>query len=152
MGNICRSPTAEAVFTALVKKKNMVDEFVIDSAGTHSYHIGSHPDKRSIQAAIKRGIQMQHLQARQVVTEDFERFDYFIVMDEANKQNLRTMFPNAEQSMIFPMMSFAKDTMYVEVPDPYYGEDDGFELVLDLLEQASLGLYEFLSNDSSNSL
>lgn len=147
MGNICRSPSAEAVFKKMVKAKGADGEFVIDSAGTHSYHIGSKPDKRSMRVALKRGIDMQHLRARQVAAEDFNRFDYLVTMDEANQQNLRQMFPNASHDKVVAMMSFAKGSNYDEVPDPYYGEGDGFELVLDLLENASKGLIEYISNN-----
>lgn len=118
---------------------------MIDSAGTHSYHIGSQPDKRSMAAALKRGIDMQHLRARQVEAEDYHRFDYLIAMDEANIQNLQMMFPHENQSKVYSMMSFAKNNSYREVPDPYYGTGDGFELVLDLLEEASCGLLENLN-------
>ncbi len=144
MGNICRSPSAEAVFTQMVKEAGLEQEFVIDSAGTHSYHIGSKPDQRSIRAAKKRGIEMQHLRARQVVIEDYERFDYLITMDELNRENLAAMFHGQDQSKVHSMMSFVENKAYDEVPDPYYGTDDGFELVLDLLTDANMGLLRYL--------
>lgn len=147
MGNICRSPTAEAVFTDLIKRKGVSKEFVLDSAGTHAYHIGSAPDKRSSNAAKRRGIEMSHLRARQVEAADYQRFDYLVVMDDDNKINLENDFPMIAQDKVISMMRFADSAAYDEVPDPYYGSGDGFELVLDLLEQASLGLYEFLRKD-----
>ncbi|MCB1584309.1 MAG: low molecular weight phosphotyrosine protein phosphatase [Xanthomonadales bacterium] len=152
MGNICRSPTAEAVFTRLVKDKGAEQEFMIDSAGTLSYHAGSKPDHRSRQAGKKRGLLMDHMRARQVTTEDYEKFDWLVVMDEDNRRNLQRMFPNIPQQKVFSMMSFAPTTGYSEVPDPYYGAGDGFELVLDLLETACEGFYDFLCQQSSTSL
>ena len=139
MGNICRSPSAEAVFRDLVKKSGLEKEFVVDSAGTHSYHVGHQPDPRSIKAARKRGIEMKDLRARQVVAEDFDRFDYLIAMDEANLLGMTSLVSADKQHKASLMMSYA-DTGYTEVPDPYYGQGDGFELVLDLLEQACQGL------------
>ncbi|MGJ8664003.1 MAG: low molecular weight protein-tyrosine-phosphatase [Marinicella sp.] len=152
MGNICRSPTAEAVFSQWVKGKGMANSYYLDSAGTHSYHVGSQPDKRSMQAAKKRGIDMSHLRARQVCADDFDQFDYLVVMDDDNKCNLESMFPMKSQDKVVSMMQFADNHDYDEVPDPYYGEGDGFELVLDLLEQASTGLFEFLTENQNTSV
>ena len=95
---------------------------------------------------------MDHLRARQVQTEDYQRFDWLVVMDDDNKINLENDFPMLVQDKVISMMRFVVDAEYDEVPDPYYGEGDGFELVLDLLEQASAGLYEFLTQDESNSV
>ncbi len=145
MGNICRSPSAEAVFTQLINNQGRQGSFVVDSAGTHSYHVGSQPDKRAIQAAKKRNIEMGHLRARQVVAEDYDRFDWLVVMDDDNRMNLENMFPMQAQDKVISMMRFAHNDRYDEVPDPYYGGEQGFEVVLDLLEQASEGLYQFLS-------
>ena len=149
MGNICRSPSAEAVFVQKLRANNKQHQFEVDSAGTHSYHVGSKPDPRSIRAAQKRGICMDHLRARQVVEDDFNRFDWLIVMDAANQENLKNMFPKQSQEKVKLMMSFASESDCVEVPDPYYGEGDGFELVLDLLDEANQGLFEFLTQASS---
>lgn len=152
MGNICRSPTAEAVFTQLVKDKDVSKEFMIDSAGTLSYHAGSKPDRRSRRAGKKRGLVMDHLRARQVVAEDYDKFDWLVVMDEDNRSNLQRMFPDKSQEKVVSMMRYAPDTGYDEVPDPYYGQGDGFELVLDLLETACEGFYEFLSEQPDTSV
>lgn len=149
MGNICRSPTAEVVFRSLVKSQGAEQLFMIDSAGTHAYHVGSPPDTRSVAAARKRGIQMSHLKARQVSSEDFARFDYLLVMDEANRQELLRRFPGHDHGKIMPMMEFAQSSAYEEVPDPYYGTGDDFELVLDLLELASSGLYQHLTDQAT---
>lgn len=147
MGNICRSPSAEAVFAQLVKSRGLESEFQLDSAGTHSYHIGAKPDQRSRQAARQRGIEMDHLRARQVVAADYERFDHLIVMDEANRRELQHMFPDKDQVKVQSMMSFAPESTHSEVPDPYYGGADGFDLVLDLLADASEGLLDHLTVD-----
>ena len=144
MGNICRSPTAEVVFRDRVKQAGEAQDYMIDSAGTHAYHVGSAPDARSVAAARKRGLQMSHLKARQVISEDFERYDWLVVMDEANRRELVSRFPEQNHAKIIPMMRFAESSAYQEVPDPYYGSGDGFELVLDLLEQASAGLHDYL--------
>ena len=149
MGNICRSPTAEAVFRALVKKQGADQHFVIDSAGTHAYHVGSAPDARSVAAARKRGLHMEHLRARQVSSEDFDRFDYLVVMDQANHHELHRRFPDHDHGKIRQMMQFDESSSHAEVPDPYYGTGDGFELVLDLLEQASSGLFDHLTKQRS---
>ena len=95
---------------------------------------------------------MSHLRARQVQAEDYQRFDWLVVMDDENKINLENDFPMVMQDKVIPMMRFAPNASCDEVPDPYYGDGDGFELVLDLLEQASQGLFEFLSKDDANSL
>jgi len=145
MGNICRSPTAEAVFRQWVKKQGKEKSFEIDSAGTHAYHVGNKPDARSMKAALKRGIDMSQQRARQVEAADFERFDWLVVMDDENRRNLKNNFSEANQDKVINMMRFAPQSGFLEVPDPYYGQGDGFELVLDLLLAASEGLYEFLT-------
>ena len=145
MGNICRSPTAEAVFRQWVKKQGKEKSFEIDSAGTHAYHVGNKPDARSMKAALKRGIDMSQQRARQVEAADFERFDWLVVMDDENRRNLKNNFSEANHDKVINMMRFAPQSGFLEVPDPYYGQGDGFELVLDLLLAASEGLYEFLT-------
>lgn len=142
MGNICRSPSAEAMFADLLKKTAVADAYEIDSAGTHAYHIGNPPDKRSIAAALRRGIDMQHLRARQLQAQDFDKYDRLIIMDRANHEEIIRQFPVAEHSKLSYMLDYAKNFTEKEVPDPYYGEGDGFELVLDLLEDAAQGLLD----------
>ncbi len=149
MGNICRSPSAEAVFADLIKKEELIDSFEIDSAGTHAYHIGNPPDKRSIAAALRRGIDMQHLRARQLEAQDFESYDRLIIMDHANYEEIIKRFPDAEHSRLSYMLDYAKNFTEKEVPDPYYGEGDGFELVLDLLEDAAQGLLDDYRNSNT---
>lgn len=140
MGNICRSPSAEAVFKQQLKLQGLTDQYLVESAGTHSYHIGNPPDKRSIQAALKRGMDMRNYQARKVSFEDFERFDFLIAMDDSNYRDLQKMTSEHHHNKILKMMGFSNSNSYQQVPDPYYGQSDGFELVLDLLEDASEGL------------
>ncbi len=141
MGNICRSPTAQAVFESLVKQRGYADRIDIDSAGTHAYHIGEQPDSRSQAAAMVRGIDMSSQRARRVETSDFERFDYILAMDKSNLSDLKRMASPSQRKRLFLFMDFAKEQGIKEVPDPYYGGSHGFERVLDLVESASEGLF-----------
>ncbi len=143
LGNICRSPTAEAVFTQKVIAAGAQDKILIDSAGTAGYHIGEAPDDRACEFAARRGYSMDALRARQVCTEDFDRFDYIIVMDQANLSNLQALKPKYAKAQLTLMLSYCESAAQ-EVPDPYYGGDQGFETVLDLLEDASDGLLNSL--------
>jgi len=140
MGNICRSPSAQGTFEKLVEKKGLKRQFFIDSAGTHSYHVGVRPDTRSVQAALNRGIDISQQKARKITQEDFESFEYIVVMDNANHMNVKMICPSKQQHKIFKMMNFSASSKCTEVPDPYYGGEQGFELVLDLLTNASIGL------------
>jgi protein-tyrosine phosphatase len=140
MGNICRSPTAEIVFAALVEKAGLSEQFQIDSAGTHDYHIGEAPDGRTQRAALRRGYDMSQLRGRQVDVTDFARFDYILAMDEANLMNLKKLNPNNSKGYIGLFLAFAEQPQAHEVPDPYYGGADGFEKVLDLVEDTAHGL------------
>ena len=144
MGNICRSPTAEGVFRKLVSERGVVDRFVIDSAGTHDYHVGSPPDSRAIAAARRRGIDLSALCARQVEDTDFERFDWLLVMDRHNHELLAKRCPPTHARKLRLFMEFAPQTGRTAVPDPYYGGVNAFEEVLDLVEQAAEGLLDEL--------
>ena len=145
LGNICRSPSAEGVFRQLVVQKNLQHVIHIDSAGTSDWHLGSAPDSRSIAAAKKRGIDLSCLQGRQVQEQDFFDHDYVIAMDRKNVVELLRVAPVEFRHKIFLMSHFAKQNIFSEdVPDPYFGEEDGFELVLNQLEDASEGLFEYL--------
>ncbi len=149
MGNICRSPSAQGVFEKLVNDKNCSHIFEIDSAGTHSYHIGNLPDSRSLSFAHKRGIDLTQQRARKVNSRDFDRFDYIIAMDDDNLKNLERICPSPDlKNKLFTMMSFSHYKHYNEIPDPYYGGESGFDVVLDLLEEACLGFYNFLNSKS----
>jgi protein-tyrosine phosphatase len=140
MGNICRSPSAEAVFRSLVAARAPQLVVEIDSAGTHDYHVGEPPDDRAIAAARRRGIDLSSLRARTVQTSDFDSYDLILAMDEQNLRELRRRAPAARHDRIRLMMEFAASSPVRAVPDPYYGGPQGFEQVLDLLEEAAEGL------------
>ena len=144
MGNICRSPTAEAVFRARVEEANLAHCIFIDSAGTHDYHIGKPPDERTQRAAKQRGYDMSQLRGRQVVVEDFTNFDYVLAMDEANLDILKRLRPRDAQSHLGLFLEFAECHDEREVPDPYFGGTEGFERVLDMVEDAATGLLQHI--------
>lgn len=150
MGNICRSPTAHAVFRKLVRDEGLEDRVVIDSAGTHAYHVGNPPDGRSMQTAVNRGIQMDDLRARKVDFSDLVEFDYVLTMDADNHEILMRMAPRDLQSKVRLFMEFAPDVGQDYVPDPYYGGVDGFENVFDMVEAASRGLLVHIKQNQSN--
>jgi protein-tyrosine phosphatase len=147
LGNICRSPTAEAVFKHKAAEAGL--DLFIDSAGTHGYHIGNPPDKRSQAAGVERGYSFKGLKCRRVQESDFEEFDYILAMDESNLTNLHGMCPAQYHEKVRLFLDFC-DEDEKEVPDPYYGGKKGFELVLDLIESASDGLVEHIKNSPSN--
>jgi protein-tyrosine phosphatase len=140
MGNICRSPTAEGVFRHLVKQASAEQLIHIDSAGTHAYHIGEQPDRRSQATALTRNIDMSSQRARKVCANDFEEFDYILAMDKDNLQGLLELCPPHLQDKVALFMTYGESFNEDEVPDPYYGGADGFEHVFDLVEDASRGL------------
>jgi len=144
MGNICRSPSAEGVFRHVLATRAPDLQVEIDSAGTHDYHIGDPPDRRSIAAARRRGIDLSSLRARRVASEDFAHYDLILAMDEENLRELKRRAPAAYQERIRLMMEFAPEATSRAVPDPYYGGAQGFEEVLDLLEEAANGLVQEL--------
>ncbi len=145
MGNICRSPTAEAVLRQRIDQKGLRDFIEVDSAGTQAYHVGHVPDERSIAHGARRGYDLMPLRARQVSDLDFERFDLILAMDEDNLADLKERCPETLQSRICKLMDFApEDVSPRVVPDPYYGGEAGFERVLDLIESACDGLLEAL--------
>lgn len=144
MGNICRSPSAEGVFRRVLAERAPQLTIEIDSAGTHDYHVGSPPDRRAIEAARRRGIDLSQLRARQVSAEDFEHYDLILVMDEDNLHELRRRAPTRYHDRIRLLMEFAPGATSRRVPDPYYGGASGFEEVLDLLEEAAEGLLQDL--------
>lgn len=140
MGNICRSPTAEAVFTHLVEQANLLEHIHIDSAGTHGYHVGQAPDRRTIKAGENRGLKLQHLRARQVHLNDFNLFDYIIAMDENNYEHLIALAKEQHHEKITLLLSHVDKLDDTTVPDPYYGGEQGFEQVIDLVFQGSEAL------------
>lgn len=140
MGNICRSPTAEAVLRHYVEKERLSEAIHIDSAGTHDYHIGDAPDGRMQRVAKQRGYDMSALRGRQVGAGDFALFDYVLAMDESNLSFLQRLRPLDAASHLGLFLEFAEKHDEREVPDPYYGGVQGFEHVLDLVEDAANGL------------
>lgn len=151
MGNICRSPTAEGVFRHKVKLDGLADQISIDSAGTHAYHVGNPPDRRAQDAALKRNIDLSEQRARRVSAEDFTEFDYVIAMDESNQSDLLSVCPAGYEDRVHLFLNFA-DNNETEVPDPYYGQGRGFEIVLNLVEEASEGLLRHIrENNKTNS-
>ena len=144
MGNICRSPTAHGVFQQLVSQYKLDEVVSVDSAGTFDYHIGKSPDKRATVAAANRNYDLSHLRARQVASSDFQKFDYILAMDNENYSDLVAQCNDEYKDKISLFLEYATQSNVREVPDPYYGGSHGFETVLDLVEDASLGLLEHL--------
>ena len=142
MGNICRSPTAEGVFSKFVDDAGLTALVHIDSAGTHAYHRGSQPDYRACEAAERRGYSLTEIQARRVSSMDFESFDFIIAMDDDNLNDLRDEADEDHYAKISLLLDYSETGGLREVPDPYYGGLGGFEKVLDLVEQASRGLLD----------
>jgi len=145
LGNICRSPSAEAVFNGIIKKNGEANTFEVDSAGTSAWHAGEPADRRMQSHAIKRGFNLTSISRKFDPHSDFDRFDMIIGMDVSNIENLKLMARNTgDLAKIYKMTDFSREFKYDEVPDPYYGGSDGFELVLDLLEDSCEGLLEEL--------
>lgn len=144
MGNICRSPTAEGVFRKLHRERVPQLRLHIDSAGTHGYHLGEPPDARARQAAQRRGVEIGAHRGRMVAAEDFIRFDYMLAMDQTNLRRLESLRPAQARAQLGLLLDFAATAALREVPDPYYDGPQGFEHVLDLVEQGCLGLLRHL--------
>jgi protein-tyrosine phosphatase len=144
LGNICRSPTAEAVFRAVAAREAPELMIEVDSAGTAGYHVGEPPDLRTRQAARRRGYDMSSLRARIVEPRDFEDFDFILAMDRENLKVLNHRAPVQARDRVRLFLEFAPDAATAEVPDPYYGGPNGFEEVLDLVEAATQGLLQHL--------
>ena len=142
MGNICRSPTAEGVLRHFIKINGLGDKVEVDSAGTHGYHVGEAPVQRTQRAASARGYNLSQLRARKVARQDLDYFDLILAMDKSNLDNLQRMAMPEQQDKIKLFMDFARNFDDDEVPDPYYGLGHGFDLVLDMVEDASQGLVE----------
>ena len=149
LGNICRSPTAHGVFEHIATRQGVRDAFEIDSCGTGDWHIGHPPDRRATAAAAERGIDLGHLRARQFVPGDFESFDVILAMDNENLANIRAMQPAGFAGVCDLQLRYAPATAarfsgLHEVPDPYYGGEQGFADVLTMLEQSSQVLLDKL--------
>lgn len=143
LGNICRSPTAHGVFQQCIEDNKLQDRILVDSAGTGSWHTGSSPDRRSARAARARGYRLDHLVARKVELHDFYEFDYLLAMDRDNLADLQAQRPDNTDCRIELFLDYS-DRTESEVPDPYNKGADGFELVLDMVEEASDSLLETL--------
>jgi protein-tyrosine phosphatase len=143
LGNICRSPTAHGVFEQLVRQQRLDHRIAVDSAGTGDWHIGRAPDQRSSAAALRRGYDLRELRARQISAQDFHRFDYILAMDQQNLRDLQAMRPSNFAGELALFLSYGNCDER-DVPDPYYGDGDGFERVLDLVENASQQLLQRL--------
>ena len=141
-GNICRSPTAEGVFRKLVEQAGQEGRIDIASAGTGAWHVGQSPDERSQEAARARGIDLSTIRARQVTNGDFDNFDYILAMDQGNFERLADLCPPDFDKRLTMFLDFAAGFDQTDVPDPYYGGEHGFELVLDMIEAASQGLLD----------
>jgi len=140
MGNICRSPTAEGYFRHHLAEAGAADRFSVDSAGTHGYHVGGPPDSRATATAAQRGVDLSRLRARKVSSDDFRNFDLILAMDEHNLALLRELDPGDGAELALMLRYSNRFDQIREVPDPYYGGQDGFEHMCDLLDEATAGL------------
>ena len=140
LGNICRSPTAQGVFTSLVRNEGLDQSIQTESAGTGAWHSGSPPDHRAQLAALARGYDLSSQRARKVIESDFRKFNYILAMDRQNYEDLSVMAPPDTTSKIKLFLTFVPNIDKTEIPDPYYGGQKGFDHIIDLIEAASYGL------------
>lgn len=140
LGNICRSPMAEGVFRQLVEAEGLADLVEVDSAGTHAYHVDDPPDPRAQAAVRRRGIDISGLRGRQATAADFARFDYVLAMDHENYAHLEALAPPQHAHKLRLFLEYATRCNERAVPDPYFGSDNGFDRVLDMIEDAAAGL------------
>ena len=152
MGNICRSPTAEGVFRHVVDEAGLAMQIAADSAGTSDFQKGDPPDKRAQQAALRRGYNLSRLKARQVRPQDFHEFDHILAMDQKNLRDLNAIYPNGASAQVSLFLAYAEKSKLKEVPDPYFGGPQGFELVLDLVEDAAEGFLQHLIKQNRRSV
>ena len=145
MGNICRSPTAKVVLRNFIKINGLGDKVEVDSAGTHGYHVGEAPDPRTQRAALIRGYDMSQLRARKVAHQDLDYFDLILAMDKSNLDNLQRIALPEQLPKIQLFMDYSSNFDEQEVPDPYYGLGYGFDLVIDMVEDAAAGLAQEIS-------
>ena len=147
MGNICRSPLAEAISRGLAQQQGLANTLDFDSAGTHGHlHHGSAPDQRAQRVGARHGYDLSKMRARPVVAADFDRFDHILAMDAANLAELKRHCPATSHGKLALFLDYADSLDVKDVPDPYYGTEDGFERVLELCEQAARGLLSHLAN------
>jgi protein-tyrosine phosphatase len=136
-GNICRSPTGEGVLRALAVKRGLGDRIRIASAGTHDYHVGETPDARTLEHALKRGYDLSGQRAQQVLEEHFREYDYILAMDRGHLRLLKTLAPKDARAKLGMFLEASGKWKGEDVPDPYYGGVEGFERVLDMVEEAA---------------
>ena len=136
-GNICRSPTAEAVLRKKLSDVGLGDDVHIDSAGTHGYHVGQMPDQRSAVVATQRGYDLSNIRSRQFKDDDYENFDVILAMDEGHLRTLMSNKPDSTGASLMLYLEFSQNQPGESVPDPYYGGDQGFEQVLDMIEEGA---------------
>ena len=141
MGNICRSPISQGVFEDLLRREGLENEVLVDSAGTGAWHVGEPPDARALESAANRGLDLGGQRARRITLEDCQRFDYVIVMDRDNYESASPLCRQSEAEVRL-FLDYAPGLAEEEVPDPYFGGPDGFEHVLDLVEEAAQGLLD----------
>lgn len=147
LGNICRSPAAEGILKRMVREQGLQDKISIDSAGTSGYHDGDLPDHRMRQHGARRGYKFDSL-SRRFTSLDFDRFDIILAMDDSNYHNIMRLAPDLEsEKKVYRMVDFSKRFGHDHIPDPYYSGADGFELVLNLLEDACEGLLDRLKKN-----
>ncbi len=145
LGNICRSPTAQGVFQKIIDDNGLNDRLMVDSCGTGAWHIGNPPDDRTISAAAARGYDLSHLRARKLCAADFETFDYILAMDTRNLADVIKNTPDNYPGRIQLLLDYHEDDNILEVPDPYYGNGEGFERVFTLIESACQSLVKELA-------
>jgi protein-tyrosine phosphatase len=148
-GNICRSPTAEGVFRHLARERGLLDAVRIDSAGTIDYHVGSAPDPRAVEHAARRGYDLSDLRARMVTFADYHQFDRILAMDRGHLRELKGGAPKGTLGRIAKFLDYSEAWRGLDVPDPYYGGPQGFEDVLDMVEEASARLLEAIAAEVS---
>lgn len=142
LGNICRSPTAHGVFRDVIQRHNLQELILVDSSGTGDWHVGHAPDVRATSEAQRRGFDISDLRAIQVTQQHFLDYDYVLAMDDKNLSDLNAMRPKGSKAIVTLFLGFSSDVTETEVPDPYYGGDEGFARVFDMIESASEGLLE----------
>ena len=150
MGNICRSPSAEAIVRSLAQQAGLASLLEVDSAGTHAYHEGEQPDPRVKKVAARRAYDLSGIRARRLVARDYEYFDRILAMDRQNLEFMQRSCPSEFRNKLGLFMEFAKDTTWDEISDPYYGGEDGFERAFDLCEQAGKGLIRMIESKVSH--
>ncbi len=146
-GNICRSPTGEGVLRAKAGQRGLADRVDVASAGTHDYHVGEAPDPRTLRHATKRGYDLSRQRARQVCARDFHEFDYILAMDRSHLRQLKAIAPKDGRAKVGMFLDVSGAWKGEDVPDPYYGNPEGFEQVLDMVEEAAERWLDILAGE-----